>query len=168
MRVLFSLQISSFSLCSKYGQILYLWELASSLGNKCSYMLGSSTLVSSSQQRKILDVHLGPGHRQSRRQAESQLLFRSGMRHGGRDQKMTLASRGWQEGWLPEALRHNFLYLLAVTHSSLYSTNVMPHQLHLCPVSDDFQTKINAIHGLQDDGHSETPWPLICLFPSWG
>lgn len=59
-------------------------------------------------------------------------------------------------GWLPGALRHDFLYLRAVTHSPFYSTSVMPRQLHLCP-QGDVQTQINTSNGRQDDGHNGTP-----------
>lgn len=51
-------------------------------------------------------------------------------------------------GRLPGAQRHNSLYLHAVTHGPLYSTNVMPYQLHLCPC-DDFQTRINNIKDVE-------------------
>lgn len=55
-------------------------------------MLGSDTRMSSSQQKKMgpLDIPLSLSHRQSRRQAECQLLLKSMMRHGGRDQEVTL------------------------------------------------------------------------------
>lgn len=48
--------------------------------------------MNSFQQRKMgpLDIHLSLEHRQSRRQAEGQLLLESMMRHGGRDQEVTL------------------------------------------------------------------------------
>lgn len=83
------------------------------------------------------------------------------MRHGGRDQEMTGEAEGSRKAgrWASCLERSGMISCTSsVSLTAIYTAAMSRHISCTCGPCDDSQSQINTIDGLQDDGHSGTPW----------
>lgn len=83
------------------------------------------------------------------------------MRHGGRDQEMTSEAEGGRDAGRWASCLECSGVISSTSSLSLTAIYIAAMSCHIsctCAPCDDFQSQINTIDGLQDDGHNGTPW----------